>query len=118
MCALDLKPLSLVEGNGFKHFVHALNPQYRVPCRKTVSKYLDVIYEEEKSKLIENIGGQSVSVTSDLWMSNAMQAYITVIQRLKYCDGGGVYPERGQCGQCYISGDLQGEQYGHSSKRA
>ena len=66
MCALDLKPLSLVEGNGFKHFVHALNPQYRVPCRKTVSKYLDVIYEEEKSKLIEKIGGQSVSVTSDL----------------------------------------------------
>ena len=78
MCALDLKPLSLVEGNGFKHFVHALNPQYRVPCRKTVSKYLDVIYEEEKSKLIEKIGGQSVSVTSDLWTSNAMQAYITV----------------------------------------
>ena len=78
MCALDLKPISMVEGLGFRYFLHSLNPQYKVPCRKTVSKYLQKLYEEEKADLISTITGLDVSITSDLWTSTAQQGYIGI----------------------------------------
>ena len=31
MCALDFRPISIVNGAGFKRFVEALNPNYTVP---------------------------------------------------------------------------------------
>ena len=78
MCALDIKPVSVVEGLGFKLLVHSLNPGYRVPCRKTVSKYLEHIYKEHKDSLIESISEKPISLTSDLWTSASDQGYITV----------------------------------------
>ena len=76
MCAIDLKPISIVEGPGFKFFAHSLNPLYKMPCRKTVGKYLEKIYEEEKADLIETLSGHPVALTSDLWTSNALEGYI------------------------------------------
>ena len=76
MCAIDLKPINIVEGPGFKFFAHSLNPLYKMPCRKTVGKYLEKIYEEEKADLIEILSGHPVALTSDLWTSNALEGYI------------------------------------------
>ena len=78
LCAVDLKPLSLVEGSGFKSFCEALNSRYKVPTRKTVSKYLQSIYEDENEKLITKVKDSPVSVTTDMWTSNCMQGYITL----------------------------------------
>ena len=39
MCAVDGKPTCIVEGPGFKYFCNELNQEYKMPCRKTVSKY-------------------------------------------------------------------------------
>ena len=78
LCALDLKPFSLVEGAGFRAFCEALNSRYKVPSRKTVSKYLESIYEEEKLKLVDKVKELPVSATTDLWTSNCMQGYITL----------------------------------------
>ena len=39
MCARDLRPLGIVEGEGFKEFVKSIAPTYTVPSRKTVKKY-------------------------------------------------------------------------------
>ena len=78
MCAMDLKPLSMVEGVGFRYFLHSLNPQYKVPCRKTVGKYLQKMYGEEKADLISTLTGLNISLTSDLWTSTAMQGYIGI----------------------------------------
>ena len=64
-CAIYLKPTSIVEGAGFKMLVHSLNPSYR----KTVFKYLQIIYEESKQALIESVQDMSISMTSDLWTS-------------------------------------------------
>ena len=44
MCALDLKPLGMVQGRGFKMFCNALNPRFQVPTKKTVAKYPTAIY--------------------------------------------------------------------------
>ena len=78
MCAIDLKPISIVEGSGFKFLVHSLNPSYRVPCRKTVSKYLEKIYNEHKEEIIDCMRGKVISLTSDMWTSAAVQGFITV----------------------------------------
>ena len=38
MIALDLKLIHMVEGEGFLELLHYLEPGYKVPCRKFVTK--------------------------------------------------------------------------------
>ena len=79
MCARDLRPLSIVEGGGFKAFCYELNPLYDVPCKTTVGKYLTLSYDQMKSDLIQSISCQpGVSLTTDHWTSLATEGYITV----------------------------------------
>ena len=78
MCALDLRPMSMVEGLGFKNFVYSLNPSYVVPTRNTITKVLHKIYEEAKEKVTAEMKGHPVSFTSDLWTSVANQGYISL----------------------------------------
>ena len=61
MCAVDVKPISLVEGPDFKYFCNELNPDYKIPCQKTVSKYLQKIYDEEKEELVGKLRGSFCS---------------------------------------------------------
>ena len=75
MCATDLKPISVVEGPGLNFFAHSLNRSYKMPCRKTVGKYLEKIYEEEKADLVETLSGHPLALTCDLWTSNALEGY-------------------------------------------
>jgi hypothetical protein len=78
MCALDMRPLSIVEGTGFQNFVHALNPAYKIPCRKTISKYLTKIYEDGKNDLTQQLKDNSIALTTDLWTSVSHQGYISL----------------------------------------
>ena len=48
MCAIDLWPLGFVAKDGFKAFVHALNPQYQVSTRSSISKQLETVYCDVK----------------------------------------------------------------------
>ena len=74
MCALDQRPMSIVEGLRFKNIF--LNPGYVVPLRNTVTKVLHTIYDDAKEKVIAEMKGHPVSVTSDLWTSVANQGYV------------------------------------------
>lgn len=47
ICVRDLRPLSLVEGAGFKDFIQTINPQYETPTRNTVKKYISLSYRLE-----------------------------------------------------------------------
>ena len=78
MCALDLRPMSLVEGLGFKNLMYSLNPGYVVPTRNTTAKVLHKIYDDAKEKVISEMKGQPVSLTSDLWTSVANNGYISL----------------------------------------
>ena len=78
MCAIDLKPTSMVEGSGFKFLVHSLNPGYCVSCCNTVSKYTEKIYNEHKEAIIDCMKGKVISLMSDMWTSTAVQGFITV----------------------------------------
>ena len=77
MCALDLRPVSIVSGRGFKNFCSKIKHNYHVPCRTTVAKHLEFIYEECKRDLIEMLADCSVSLTTDMWTSVGARSYLT-----------------------------------------
>ena len=76
--ALDVRPLSLVNGKGFRYFCSLLNPLYKVPCSKTIKANLLHLYEENKKDIIELITNQSVAITTDLWTGVGARSYITI----------------------------------------
>jgi hypothetical protein len=62
-----LRPVNLVEGKAFRRYSKSLNPGYNVPCRATVSKYIDKVYDDEKKKLVDELKPNlPASITSDL----------------------------------------------------
>ena len=78
MIAHDLRPISMVANAGFLAYSRALNPDYKVPCPTTVTKYVKALYNELKPKVMEEMSGQQVALTTDLWTSMATDSYITI----------------------------------------
>ena len=78
MCAVDLRPTSIAEGAGFRHYSRALNSEYMVPTQKTVTKYLTLLYKETNDVLMAELMGKDVALTTDMWTSVGQKGYITV----------------------------------------
>ncbi len=78
MMALDIRPLSLVEGEGFRYFCHLLNPLYKVPGRNTIKSHLKFLYDDAKQKFIAKTSGSFAAFTTDLWTSIGACGYITL----------------------------------------
>lgn len=78
MCAVDIRPISIVESVGFRNYSRLLNSAFAVPSRKTVKSYVQKIYLEGHDELMKDICGCPVGLTTDLWTSNANEGYITV----------------------------------------
>ena len=78
-CARDLRPLSIVDGGGFKDFMAAAAPTYKVPSRTTLGKYLDVAYQAKFNELRGLLNKQTgVALTTDMWSSVANEGYLTI----------------------------------------
>ena len=79
MVALDLRPISSVEGEGFRDLLACIQPGYKPPSRKHITRILkrkhDVGKAQLKVKLQEAL---SIAITTDLWSSLATESYITV----------------------------------------
>ena len=75
----DIRPVRIVEGEGMKALLQFLEPGYEPPSRKHLMKLLHDEYERAlpilKKKLSDACG---VALTSDVWTSNKMEAYISV----------------------------------------
>ena len=78
MCGVDLRPISIVNGRGFKDFCYQLNPKYKVPSDTTVSNYVDLVYNDTKKKIVESVTGVESALTTDMWTSLANKGFITV----------------------------------------
>ena len=76
----DLRPLSVVEGTGFKNMVNLLDPRYTLPRRTYFSQTLiPKMYNEAASKVKESISkAESVALTTDGWTSRATESYVTI----------------------------------------
>ena len=76
MIALDMKPIRMVEGEGFQSLLAFLEPGYKIPSRKHFSK---LNHQLAKAKLCETIAAAGkIALTTDIWTSSATEAYLRV----------------------------------------
>ncbi len=79
MFAKDYQPFSVVEYAGFKELVGMLDPTYTLPSRLTLKKMVEEKYKEAKEKAKEEVKkARAVSLTSNMWTSLHMDAYLAV----------------------------------------
>lgn len=78
--SVDFQPFSIVEDEGFKEFVSALNPSYQIPSRHVISKtYVPAQYEQCKNsckEVVQNV--KAVCITTDTWTSVNTQSFLSV----------------------------------------
>jgi len=74
----DLRPISTVEGTGFVALCQALNPDYRLPCRQTLTKRISDRMDPTMNHLKEAVKGTSVAITTDIWSSDSKEAYLDI----------------------------------------
>ena len=70
----------MVEGDGFVELLHYLEPGYKVPSRKHVTKMIQKKHASIREKLQAKLDKEAtlISLTTDIWISAATEAYITV----------------------------------------
>ena len=78
MCAVDVRPISMVNGRGLRNFCRKLRPNFTMPDRHVVASYVKKIYLEGHDELKSEIKGLSVGLTTDLWTSHANEGYLTL----------------------------------------
>ncbi len=71
MISTDMLPISVVEGEGFKQFVHELEPKFSIPRRWTVRRKIVSKVDDEILPEIRNMASKlshgDIHTTSDLW---------------------------------------------------
>ncbi|KAI7795324.1 putative zinc finger BED domain-containing protein 6-like, partial [Triplophysa rosa] len=79
MIIKDSQPFSVVEDEGFRGLIHTRDRTYVLPSRQALKKMVDTKYEEAKFKAkaeMEKV--KAVSLTSDMWTSLNMDAYLAI----------------------------------------
>ena len=75
----DLRPVSVVDGEGFLQLMEIAEPQFVVPCRKTIMNVIDRKYTEVKRTVRGAMTGQNcVTLTTDMWTSHAGNGYFSL----------------------------------------
>ena len=75
---LDLRPISVVDGQGFTRLLNYLEPGYKVPSRPHVTSICHKMFDSLKEELLAKLDSPYVSLTTDIWTSRTQQAYLTV----------------------------------------
>ena len=71
--ALDLRPLRVVEGTGFKQLMNYIEPAYVVPSHTHITSIICKKYHTIKEELLSSlVSTLSVSLTTDIWTSRAV----------------------------------------------
>ena len=77
--SIDLRPVSVVDGHGFLKLMHVAEPQFSVPCRKTVMDVIERKYTELKRNVRGSISGEHyITLTTDMWTSRAGDGYFSL----------------------------------------
>ncbi|XP_050066428.1 E3 SUMO-protein ligase ZBED1-like [Aphis gossypii] len=75
----DLRPLSIVEGEGFLEFMNIAVSEYIVPSKQTIIRLVEQTAQNEKNNLkcfLKNI--PHICITVDFWTSLANHSYLGV----------------------------------------
>ena len=76
----DLRPAAVVEGEGFKNLLKCLEPAYKVPSSTHISELVKkkyVVAKEQLKDKLNEVG--SLGITTDIWISGAIDSYISVV---------------------------------------
>ncbi len=80
MLMTDMRPLSMVEDDGFRAMIHALQPGYTLPSRTYFTKLMERKYQETVQEVMTAINNNSskIALTTDAWTSVATEAYLGI----------------------------------------
>ena len=79
MIARDIRPISIVDDVGFLNVMKEAEPRYVVPCRSTISRYIDDMYVQEKRVARSMLADVDyLCCTSDMWTSRSADGYISL----------------------------------------
>lgn len=80
MLVKDMRPLAMVEGEGFQQMLKLFNPGYTIPSRTHFSKLLEKKYEDTVNQVKSTISAitSKVALTADIWTSVATEAYLGI----------------------------------------
>ncbi len=78
--ALDMRPFSVVENDGFTHLLSVLEPRYQLPSRPHFSQnVLPHLYSEVRAKLVKDLSNAKfIALTTDGWTSRVTQSFMTI----------------------------------------
>lgn len=85
MLCKDGEPIYMVEHKGFLHLMKTLAPQYKVPTRKTMKKYIEEKYDVMTTLIKDRLKGKKCTLTTDIWTDNGMESYLSLT--VHYFDG-------------------------------
>ncbi|XP_061108746.1 E3 SUMO-protein ligase ZBED1-like isoform X2 [Conger conger] len=76
----DLRPLSVVENEGFRNMITTLEPRYAIPSRQYMTDIaLPRLYTEVKAGVQGSLSSaERVALTCDGWTSRATESYVTI----------------------------------------
>ena len=80
MIVTDTRPVRIVECEGFRNLMSVLEPGFVMPSRKTISSIIQHKHQQGRKELVDILSKNacSVALTTDIWTSTALDAYITV----------------------------------------
>ena len=80
MLARNLQPVSMVEDESFKEFVHHLEPSYTIPSQEFLtSNLLPRQFEDVKAQVRSKLSeAANVCLTTDIWTSKTLVEYMGV----------------------------------------
>ena len=75
----DLRPISLVDGEGFQSLMSFVEPGYHLPSATYFTKVIELKCQEAVTKVQQTLQAANyISITSDMWTSLANDAYISL----------------------------------------
>lgn len=73
-----LRPVSIVNGVGFKRLMNVAEPGYSVPSKTHITTLLRKKHAEGRSRLTTALSSAvGLALTTDMWTSRAMEGYLT-----------------------------------------
>jgi len=76
----DLRPINIVNGEGFQQLIGFLEPEYRLPSATHLTHLIENRYKAEKQKVCDVINSEAdyIAITADMWTSMATESYLTM----------------------------------------
>ena len=76
MICTDFQPFSIVDSPCFFQLVAHLEPRFQMPCRSTIRRKIDPIFQKIRQKVQEQVdGAKFVATTSDIWTDSTTRSF-------------------------------------------